>query len=145
MSTDTASQPPTARATSASVLDDNVSIYLAIEPIAASRPRVSKWGTFYAEPYKSFLHDAPEALHALELPMLDGPVSVVVQVVCTKPRTSKLDIPRQDVDNFAKSVLDALTKAGAWLDDAQVARLTIEKRFAAKDEAGHVSIEIRPL
>lgn len=145
MSTDTPSQPLTARATSASVLDDNVSIHLALEPVAASRPRVSKWGTFYAEPYKSFLLDAPEALHALELPMLEGPLGVVVQVVCTKPRTSKLDMPRQDVDNFAKAILDALTKAGAWLDDAQVARLTIEKRFAAKGEAGHVSIEIRPL
>lgn len=146
MSTDTPSQPPAApSATSASVQADTVSIHLALEPVAASRPRVSKWGTFYAEPYKSFLVAAPEALHALELPMLDGPVSVVVQVVCTKPRTSKLDMPRQDVDNFAKSVLDALTKAGAWLDDAQVARLTIEKRFAAKTEAGHVSIEIRLL
>lgn len=131
--------------TSALITDDCVSVYLALEPVAASRPRVSRWGTFYAEPYKSFLAAAPEALHALELPMLDGPLAVQLEVVCTKPKTSKLDLPRQDVDNFAKSVLDALTKAGAWLDDAQVARLTVEKRFALKGEAAHTRIEIKPL
>lgn len=131
--------------TSATLTDDAVSVYLAMEPVAASRPRVSKWGTFYAEPYQSFLAAAPEALHALELPMLDGPLSVQLEVVCTKPKTSKLDLPRQDVDNFAKSILDALTKAGAWLDDAQVARLTVEKRFAAKGEQAHTRIGIKAL
>lgn len=131
--------------TSALITEDAVSVYLALEPVAASRPRVSRWGTFYAEPYKSFLVAAPEALHALELPMLDGSLAVQLEVVCTKPKTSVLPHPRQDVDNFAKSILDALTKAGAWLDDAQVARLTVEKRFALKGEAAHTRIEIKPL
>lgn len=131
--------------TTALITDDAVSVVLALEPVAASRPRVSKWGTFYAEPYKSFLAVAPEALHALELPMLDGPLAVQLEVVCTKPKTSVLPHPRQDVDNFAKSVLDALTKAGAWLDDAQVARLTVEKRFAAKGEQAHTRIGIKAL
>lgn len=131
--------------TSVLITHDTVSVLLAMEPVAASRPRVSKWGTFYAEPYHSFLTAAPEALHTLELPMLDGPLAVHLEVVCTKPKTSKLYLPRQDVDNFAKSVLDALTKAGAWLDDAQVARLTVEKRFALKREAAHTRIEIKAL
>ena len=124
---------------------DAVRVVLAMEPVAASRPRVTRWGTFYAEPYKSFLAAAPEALYAMELPMLEGPLAVQLVVVCTKPKTSKLDLPRQDIDNFAKSVLDALTKAGAWIDDAQVARLVVEKRFALKGEAAHTTIEIRLL
>lgn len=136
---------PANNSTSALITEDAVSVVLAMEPVAASRPRVGRWGTFYAEPYKSFLAAAPEALHALELPMLDGPLAVQLEVVCTKPKTSKLDLPRQDVDNFAKSILDALTKAGAWLDDAQVARLSVEKRFALKGEVAHTRIEIKPL
>lgn len=124
---------------------DAVRVYLAMEPVAASRPRVTRWGTFYAEPYKSFLAAAPEALYAMDLPMLDGPLEVLLEVVCTKPKTSKLPHPRQDIDNFAKSVLDALTKAGAWIDDAQVARLTVEKRFAESGEQARVGVEIRLL
>lgn len=127
------------------ITDDSVSVYLAMEPVAASRPRVSRWGTFYAEAYKTYLATASEVLHALQLPMLSGPLAVKLEVVCTKPMTSKLDLPRQDIDNFAKSVLDALTKAGAWLDDSQVARLSVEKRFALKEEPAHTSIEIRML
>jgi hypothetical protein len=34
---------------------DAVRVVQAIEPVAASQPRVTRWGTFYAEPYKSFL------------------------------------------------------------------------------------------
>lgn len=36
---------------------------------------------------------------------------------------------KPDADNAAKAVLDALTNAGAWADDAQVARLVVEKRW----------------
>ena len=34
---------------------------------------------------------------------------------------------RYDVDNFTKSLFDALTAAGFWLDDSQVSRMTVEK------------------
>lgn len=124
---------------------ETVDVILPLEPVAASRPRVTRWGTFYAEPYKTYLTAAPDVLYALELPMLYGPLHVALEVVCTKARTSKLLHPRQDVDNFAKATLDALTTAGAWIDDAQVARLTVEKRFASVGEAPHTRVQISAL
>ena len=47
---------------------------------------------------------------------------------------------RPDVDNLAKLVMDQLTAAGVWADDAKVASLECSKLYAAK---GGVGIEIR--
>jgi len=35
------------------------------------------------------------------------------------------DNRRRDIDNYAKSVLDSLTKSGVWEDDSQIDKLTI--------------------
>lgn len=44
---------------------------------------------------------------------------------------------RPDVDNLTKTVLDALTRVGAWVDDAQVCRLVADKHYAERtDEVG---------
>ena len=53
---------------------------------------------------------------------------------------------RPDVDNNAKVILDALTEAHLWHDDAQVVSLTIEKAYAERgDDAGiEFSIEEAP-
>ncbi len=48
---------------------------------------------------------------------------------------------RYDADNIAKALLDALTHAGYWEDDSQIARLCIEKRDVVKD--GAVVVRIR--
>ncbi len=49
-----------------------------------------------------------------------------------------------DFDNLAKSVCDAL-KGIAWVDDCQVARATVEKWRAAKDEQPSVTVMIERL
>jgi Holliday junction resolvase RusA-like endonuclease len=46
------------------------------------------------------------------------------------------------VDNFAKGILDALTKGGAWIDDTLVRTLLITKRWAVGDEAPGCNIWI---
>lgn len=46
----------------------------------------------------------------------------------------------RDLDNIAKSLLDALTKAGVWGDDSQIDRLIIQRGPVIKD--GRVSVEI---
>jgi crossover junction endodeoxyribonuclease RusA len=65
------------------------------------------------------------------------PVSVVIDAVFSRPashrnksgvRASAPALPRCDVDNVAKAILDSLTGI-AWEDDAQVARLVVEKSY----------------
>lgn len=58
-----------------------------------------------------------------------GPVEVEIDVLAERPKTTKLDVPKPDVDNYAKGVLDAMTYAEWWGDDAQVVSLRITKMW----------------
>lgn len=70
---------------------------------------------------------------------LQGVLTVGIIVTARRPKTTKLPHPKPDVDNYAKAVLDAMTKAGVWDDDTQVAFLAVKKEWG--DEAS-IGIEV---
>lgn len=73
-------------------------------------------------------------------------IAVSIEIACTRPRTTKLDFPKPDADNYAKAVLDACTQAGVWDDDCQVAHLTVRKRWSPSLPYICIDItELRPL
>ena len=51
------------------------------------------------------------------------------------------DKRKRDLDNLFKSLLDSLTKAGVWLDDSQIDRLSI----ARGPIGGMVKVEVSAL
>jgi Holliday junction resolvase RusA-like endonuclease len=120
------------------------SIHFPLEPVPASRPRVSRWGTFYLKTYSEWMAKAKKLIGSGTLTFHEKtPLFVIVESVSTKARTSKLAYPRYDVDNTAKAVLDVVTKvSGWWYDDDQIVLLTSSKRFAAKGEAAHSNVHI---
>ena len=78
-------------------------------------------------------------------PILSGPVAVSLTFYLPRPQyhygtgrnanrlkdTAPLLVDkRPDVDKLSRAVLDALTQAGAWRDDSQVAYLAAEKHYA---------------
>lgn len=111
-------------------------------PVAASRPRVTRWGTYYAEPYKSWKDEAKDEFPDYipeTFKIIDYPVRVDIVAHMTPPGKSKLIVPKQDVDNLAKAALDACNRL-VWTDDSLIQKLTIEKRWA--DGGGHIDMEV---
>jgi Holliday junction resolvase RusA-like endonuclease len=86
---------------------------------------------------------------------MEGPLSVTIVFMLARPashRTPKGALrasaparpagQRMDLDKLARSTLDALTAAGVWTDDGQVADLNLSKVYAAPGEAPGAVIEI---
>lgn len=128
---------------------------LALAPMPTPRPRarvISGAGrkplaVFYSpKEYREWQEAAAAALKSVPAEYTDGPVSVTVLCVAERPKTTKLLMPKPDVDNYGKGPLDAITKDGRfWADDTQVSDLFISKRWSRDDRPTGITITITPM
>lgn len=139
---------------------DRVVINLDIEPTPQLRPRATSRGGFvhvYDPPklkaYKLEIKRLAELTKAGQQDPLTGPLAVKVTFYRTVQRSlSKAETDRRltnkvkpttkpDVDNYIKSLLDALNGI-LWKDDAQIVKLEAQKKYAEK---GHIEMVINKL
>lgn len=94
--------------------------------------------------YKATLRMAAAA--AYSGPPLEGPLKVTLLFLFASKakRERKPKATRPDLDNLAKSTLDALNEL-IYKDDGQVVKLAIEKWHANGTEQPHVDVRIEPL
>ena len=113
-----------------------------ISPVAASRPRVSKHGAYFAGPYKNFRREAAEIVDDVlgEWEPLSGPLTVDLELFIGRPKTTKLDAPKADIDNFVKAIFDVMN-GKLWEDDSQVIKLYATKQWA-EDANGYFVLGI---
>ena len=115
-----------------------------ISPVAASRPRVSRHGAYFAGPYKTFRAEAVEVIEFVLGPEFDpyySPIHVDVELFIRRPKSTKLDMPRADIDNFLKAVLDSLNKK-LWVDDNIIQSVYATKQWASPNEHGYFTLGI---
>lgn len=120
----------------------SLSVFLPLQPVPASRPRVGRWGTYYLPTYKKWIILADKLIEASEI-TLHGPLFVIARAFIKPARTTKLIFPKPDVDNYAKAPLDIITKAdGYWDDDHQIQTLLAGKKYttAGQQEGSQVDI-----
>lgn len=78
----------------------------------------------------------------------DGPVEVAIFL--RMPRPASVSVKRRpfpsvkpDIDKLARNILDGLTQAAVYRDDAQVVRLYVEKQYATDDPGKGPGASIR--
>lgn len=128
-----------------------------IDPVPCPRPRHSlvgkrcpqcKRGTipvaYYTEAYKKFKAEAGKQFKRLtqgtDCPLVQGPLTVRLIVTVRRPKTTLRSMPKPDVDNYAKAVLDAANKV-VWDDDSLIKRLVVEKEWGP---SGRITMEVVP-
>jgi Holliday junction resolvase RusA-like endonuclease len=129
------------------------------EPCSQGRPRFARRGKFVVayDPPKSRSWKAAAQYHMkyvmCDRPPLSGPLRVLItaRFTCPKtdcrkraPRPERWHAKKPDAENVAKAVLDAATGV-VYLDDSQVAYLTVSKRIAAQGAAPAVILEVEEL
>lgn len=102
--------------------------------------------THYKKTYQTYRSEASKVVPEIMsqhrgLPMA-GPLEVTVLFVLPRPRTSKLDFPAPDIDNFQKAVFDALN-THAWEDDKQIIKVTAEKTWTNQPK-GMTIVQVKP-
>jgi len=124
-----------------------VTITLSIpgDPVPQPRPRVSTAGGFArayvpkSHPVHAYRQAIALAAAAAGLREQAKPVSVVIDAVFARPKSHLTKggvkatapaLPRPDVDNLAKAVLDSLQDVMG--DDTHVARLVVEKSWGTE-------------
>ncbi len=116
-------------------------VVLPVAPVPASRPRVTRWGTYYGKRYTQFRKDAADAFDQMDLwePIL-GEIAVHIEFFVKRPKTTKRTSPRGDIDNYTKAILDS-ANGRVFNDDDQITKLTA-KKYWDDGEGPRISITI---
>ena len=97
-------------------------IDVPVVPVPASRPRVTRYGrAYYGKRYTQFRKDCTKIIEDSQLTStfpLTGPLVVSATFVIPRPKTTKREYPRGDVDNYFKT-LDVFNEV-LWKDDDQI-------------------------
>jgi len=122
---------------------------LSIEtkPLPAPRPRFGKYGTYNKKEYTEYKQKIAWMYKVRGGKMHDGVVNIKIDFFFMVPKSwskkkkESMDgyLPRADVDNLTKAVLDALNGV-AYKDDKQVQSLFVRKQYSASSDVVMVEV-----
>lgn len=111
-----------------------------VPPVPASRPRVTRWGTYYGKKYSQYKDDMKELLSTSTYPKSSSllEVQVIFYVQTPNSWSSKKKTEREgtycdnnaDIDNYLKAIFDSLNGI-LYEDDRQIVRIkNSEKKYS---------------
>jgi len=118
---------------------------LRIKPVPASRPRVTRWGTYYLKTYKAYKDEAHGAIPVCTEQTLTCELGATVEFICYRPKSTTLVSPRGDIDNHLKAIFDAVVGHAAtknrpcglkkyMKDDEIISHVDARMRYAEPNE-----------
>ena len=110
-----------------------------INPVPASRPRVSRWSTYYPKKYTQFKKDMEALTGELDTTPCENLVCVSLQFMIKIPKSwsKKKRLAGEntycnnnsDIDNYIKAILDSLNGV-YFIDDRQVVEVFAIKKYS---------------
>ena len=119
-----------------------------INPVPASRPRVSRWSTYYPKKYTKFKQDMEALISELDTTLSEKLVRVEIDFMIKIPeswskkkkasKNGQFCDNNADLDNYEKSILDSLS--GIYFhDDRQIVKQKSKKIWA---DQGYIDITL---
>ena len=112
-----------------------------INPVPASRPRVSRWSTYYPKKYTKFKQDMEALISELDTTLSEKLVRVEIDFMIKIPESwskkKKQELNNtycsnnSDIDNYIKAILDSLNGV-FFIDDRQVEEIFARKIYSNK-------------
>ena len=100
-----------------------------IDAVPASRPRVTRWSTYYPKKYTAFREAMGIITDHMEFDKVTGPIKVETVIYLPMPKSwskkkkelfnGQWKMNNCDNDNYEKAVWDSLN-GKAWEDDCQI-------------------------
>jgi crossover junction endodeoxyribonuclease RusA len=134
------------------VIDDYLAVFVTGHPapqgskksLGAGRPLIES--SKYVKPWREDIRQA--VIKDYSGPVLDEALTVELQFFMPRPGSTPKSytpyaVKRPDIDKLVRAVLDAISSAGVWADDARVVELYATKALAENDERPGVYIRVR--
>ena len=102
-------------------------------PRPKARPRLGSVGVYTPAPTNRYAHKVATCARQARVRVAPGPFAVTILLWFSERR-------RRDIDNCAKSILDALTGI-AWQDDSDVEQLTLHRGIDRAYPRAEITIE----
>ena len=126
-------------------------IVFDIAPTPASRPRVTRWGTHYAEKYQQFREDMSKLMLQKKKTLYEKPIKTDVTFFILTPKSysqkrkdeieGSYCVSNMDLDNLEKALYDSMNNY-IYVDDRQIVEHTTRKKWVKKNSRIEVEINI---
>lgn len=126
-------------------------IVFEITPVPASRPRVTKWGTYYSKIYQQFREDMAILIKTKPKTLYSEPLEVDVTFfmpIAKSTSKKKKELlhgtyctKKIDLDNLEKAIYDAMSDY-IYLDDSQIVEHTTRKVWTKENPRIEISIKL---